>query len=64
MGANFSSDPSTTGIASSAWNSQYQATFNALAPDNGANPALTFILSCRTEMGLVVKNGEIHTVNI
>ena len=64
MGANFSSDPSTTGIASSAWNSQYQATFNALTPDVGNNPALTFILSCRTEMGLVVKNGEIHTVNI
>ena len=65
MGANYVNDPSALGSQSSAWNSQYQASFNSDSVETTiANRPLTFVFGVRTEMGMIIKNNEIDTVNL
>ena len=65
MGANYVNDPSALGSQSSAWNSQYQASFNSDSTETTiTDRPLTFVLGVRTEMGMIIKNNEIDTVNL
>ena len=61
MGANFTNSNDKLGSASSRWNHQYQASFNARL--NQKLP-LRFILGVKTEFGMVVKDGNIANINI
>ena len=61
MGANFTNSNDKLGSASSRWNHQYQASFNAKL--NQKLP-LRFILGVKTEFGMVVKDGNIANINI
>lgn len=61
MGANYTSAPDALGSASSRWNSQYQAQFNCLYEQT---MNMTFVLGVKTEFGMIVKNGDISTINI
>ena len=61
MGANFTNSNDKLGSASSRWNHQYQASFNARL--NQKIP-LRFILGVKTEFGMVVKDGNIANINI
>lgn len=65
MGANYVNDPSALGSQSSAWNSQYQASFNSDNTETTiTDRPLTFVFGVRTEMGMILKNNEIDTVNL
>lgn len=69
MGANYVSDPDDLGSPSSAWNNQYQATFNGLAAytdraEANGKSGLTFVLGISTDMGLKISNNAIKTFNL
>ena len=61
MGANFTNSNDKLGSASSRWNHQYQASFNA---NLNQKIPLRFILGVKTEFGMIVKDGNIANINI
>ena len=61
MGANYVNDPADMGSNSSRWNSQYQAHFTGKNEDR---TQLTYVLAVKTEYGLILKDGDLKTVNI
>ena len=61
MGANYVNDPSDMGSNSSRWHSQYQAHFSGKHTDV---TDLTFVLAVKTEYGLILKDGDLSTINI
>ena len=61
MGANFTNSNEKLGSPSSRWNSQYQASFNALYPQD---LPLRLVLGVNTEYGMIVKNGDLAVMNL
>ena len=61
LGANFTNSNDKLGSASSRWNSQYQASFNA---NYIQEQPLRFLLGVKTEYGLLVKDGMLAKINI
>ena len=61
LGANFTNSNDKLGSASSRWNSQYQASFNA---NYVQEKPLRFLLGVKTEYGLLVKDGMLAKINI
>ena len=46
---------------SSAWNSQYQLSFDS---DNPQTLALTFVLGVNSEYAMTVKDGDLDVINL
>lgn len=61
MGANYVNNPSDLGSNSSRWNSQYQATFMGNIRDD---TKLTYVLAITTDYGMIVKDGDLKTINL
>ena len=61
MGANFTNSNDKLGSPSSRWNSQYQASFNAIYKQS---QPLRLVLGVNTEYGMIVKNGDLAVMNL
>ena len=61
MGANYVNSPGDLGSNSSRWNSQYQASFMGNIEDD---TKLTYVLAITTDYGLILKDGDIKTINL
>ena len=61
MGANFTNSNDKLGSPSSRWNSQYQASFNAI---HKQSQPLRLVLGVNTEYGMIVKNGDLAVMNL
>ena len=61
MGATFTSSNDILGSPSSRWNHQYQIHFGS---KQNYEKELRFILGVNTEYGLIIKNGDLLTINI
>ena len=61
MGANYVNNPGDLGSNSSRWNSQYQASFMGNIRDD---TKLTYVLAIITDYGLILKDGDMKTINL
>ena len=61
MGANYVNSPGDLGSNSSRWNSQYQASFMGNIEDD---TKLTYVLAITTDYGLILKDGDMKTINL
>ena len=61
MGANYVNNPGDLGSNSSRWNSQYQAAFMGNIRDD---TKLTYVLAIVTDYGMILKDGDLKTINL